>query len=222
VLSPSAVATHLGRLAPPADSAAAARRTLHAADHLRRAGLQPALPPSFLLAHPGAASGDGRAEPDPAAAHVLGYVAGRNPTYADELVLVVAALEGPAGAAVLEAARLLAADARDAIRPEATVGILLLGPPRAGVPGAEDYLRRPTWALERITRVLVVVDDPAQGEVETARWAAAGLPAEVLVPGEGGEVRIRAVHLAEAAHARAHRLAARAFATAPPPEPTTP
>jgi hypothetical protein len=213
-LSTGAVASHLSRLVgavAPGDSLAAARRTLYAADRLRQSGLQPAFPPSFLLAQGAAPEGV-----NPAAAHVLGYVAGRNPRYAPELVLLTADLDSPAGAALLETARRLAADARDAIRPEATVGVLLLGPPHTGLAGVESFLRRPPWALEGISRVLVVASDTARARVEVERWAGEGLVAEAIALPAPERDLPAATWLARAAYARAHDAAARSFAPAQP------
>jgi hypothetical protein len=183
-LSTSGLARHLNRLAvdtTPADTLAAARRAQHAAVSLAEAGLQPAIHPSFLVTQRGTPHPAG-VLPDPARSHVLGYVPGRNPRYAAELVLVTADIDRLAAAALLEVARLLAAEARTHIVPDATVGFLLFAPPHTDVAGVNDFLSRPTWSLAAIHRVIHVTTRSEEAPALASAWARAGIPMEVVTP----------------------------------------
>lgn len=177
-----AIRAHLRQLAGPVavtDSTRAARRVLYAARQMEIAGLMPARDPSFLVAAGGAPPALLGA-PNPAQAHVLGYVTGRHPSYYDELVLVVADLDRPGAAAALEVARLLAYEARDTQVPERTVLFALWAPPHTGALGLQDYLANPTWGLDHVDRVLLVTTDTST-VVESQRLLdARGIAYEVV------------------------------------------
>ncbi len=184
VISERALRSHLRVLAEPviaADSARAAERARYAAGRMRSAGLMPVLESSFLLRQDGSSTGPLL---DPARVHVLGYVAGRHPSYADELVLVAADLDGTGAAAALEAARVLAEEARTTQVPERTVLVALWGPPRTGAFGLADYLAHPTWALDGVRRVLLVSADTAATNEGRRMLAARGIEAEALALGD--------------------------------------
>ncbi|MEP0546857.1 MAG: hypothetical protein ABJF88_07990 [Rhodothermales bacterium] len=179
-----ALRVHLRQLVEPiavADSARAARRTLYAARRLEVAGLMPARDPSFLVG-----MGTPQRSPvassavDPARSHVLGYVTGRHPSYYDELVLVAADLDRPGAAAALEVARRLADEARDTQVPERTVLFALWAPPRTGALGLRDYLANPTWALDGVTRVLLVTTEPSTAAESRQLLEARGIAVDVV------------------------------------------
>ncbi len=184
-----AIRAHLRQLTEPgiaADSAQAARRTLYAARRMEVAGLMPARDPSFLVTM-------GTAErslalpsgPDPAQAHVLGYVTGRHPSYYDELVLVAADLNRPGAAATLAVARALAEQARDTQVPERTVLFALWAPPRTGALGLRDYLANPTWGLDHVDRVLFVGMDTSAVAESRRLLEARGIASEVVTVDDG-------------------------------------
>ena len=211
---------HLRQLTEPIvpfDSVRVARRTLYAARRMEAAGLMPARDPSFLVRMRGA---DPSESPQtfisPTQAHVLGYVAGRHPSYYDELVLVAADLDSRGAAAALEVARVLAEQARFTQTPERTVLFALWSPPRTGAAGLVDFLANPTWALPNVTRALLVTADTAsaaegQRLLET-RGISSGIVSvddqSVSRPGsEAGFIReartlARTVRLADALYAR--------------------
>lgn len=89
-------------------------------------------------------------------AHVAGYLAGRHPALVSELVVVAADLQGPAGAAVLEVARLYADASRVAIVPERSLLFALWTPPVTTVEGAMAYLDAPTWSRGSIRAIVLV------------------------------------------------------------------
>ena len=219
VISQSALRSHLAALARPVapDSAQVAQRARYAAGRMRAAGLMPVLDGSFFLASDGSSTGPLLA---PARHHVLGYVAGRHPSHADELVLVAADL-GETGAAALEAARVLADEARTAQELERSVLIALWAPPRTGELGLADYLAHPTWALENVHRVLLVSADTSAARESRQVLTVRGIASEVVTVqdassdaptvAERARVLFRAVRLTDALLART-----RAAATALP------
>lgn len=215
VWSESALRDHLRQLTDPAasaDSASAARRATYAVRRMRAAGLMPAREPSFLVRQNRTdVPASSEAFVDPAQAHVLGYVAGRHPSYYDELVLVVADLNAPGAAAVLAAARALAEEARYTQTPERSVLFALWAPPRTGALGLSDFLANPTWALPNVTRALLVTTDTAAVAESSQLLRDRGIPAEVVtvedrsVAGSAGRPEVeqarvlaRTVRLAEA------------------------
>jgi hypothetical protein len=179
--SASRLNAHLAALGnvSPSDTLQAAWQVEYAAGQLRSAGLQPALSGSFLLYYDGATDGE-QDGPGTAYAHVMGYVAGRHPTYADRLVLVTAPLHGASAAGAIEGVHLVSDAATRHIVPEATLGLLLWGPLQTAVAGVQDYLRQPTWATEAIVRVVIVAADTQGVAAQQALWAAQGIPSEVL------------------------------------------
>ncbi|MEM1041155.1 MAG: hypothetical protein AAGI91_00855 [Bacteroidota bacterium] len=214
-ISTSALRTHLRALAEPLvplDSAEVADRARYAAGRMRAIGMMPVLDGSFLLR----ASGATGPVPDPSQAHVLGYIAGRHPSYADELVLVAASLESAEGSAVLEAARVLTEEARFTQTPERSVLVALWSPSRPEAAGLEDYLARPTWTLGRTHRVLVVAADTAAARASRDLLSDRGVASErvTVPPGSLGAVLVRdaealrAVRLTEAVLARARAATA--------------
>lgn len=167
--STNAIAAHLARFQPAADTTAAVRRARYAQDVLQRAGVQPVRVGSFLLPHPGSGGA--------AQSHVVGFLAGRDPNQASELVLVVADLDRPESAAVAEVLRRLGIEAQSAVIPAQTVGVALLAEPRTGRAGMADLVRRPLWAHEGIDRVVLPMVDTTGLAARVAWWQAAGIPA---------------------------------------------
>ena len=226
-LSESALYGHLDRLVgSEPDSAQAARRAGYAAGQMRAAGLMPVFASSFFLA--GVAGAD-----DPGRAHVLGYVPGRHPSYADTLVVVAADRDSPGAAAALETARRLALEALDVQVPARTVLFALWAPPRSGARGVADYLARPTWGIDQIARVLLVSSDSAAVAESRAVLDAHGVAAEqVSIPPTSAQadrpgakrerLRSETLRLAEILHRRTRVVSAGASpdATLRPPEPT--
>lgn len=196
-ISQSALRSHLRTLTEPplaADSAQAANRARYAAGRMRASGLMPVKEGSFLIR----ASGSVGPLLDPSQAHVLGYVAGRHPSHASELVLVAASRDGAEGMAALEMGRILADEARFTQVPERSVLIALWASPPPGARGLQDYLANPTWALEHIHRVLLVSADTAATRVSRRLLDARGIASEV--------VTVRSDSLAETLPARAATL----------------
>lgn len=152
---------------------------------------------SFLLSHP---DGSGAS-----AAHVAGFLAGRDPNHASELVLVVADLDRSEAAAVAEVIRRLGVESRSAIVPRQTVGVALLGEPRTGPVGMADVFRRPLWAREGIDRVVLPMVDTTGSAARLALWEAAGIPAVALSVTPSTEQRADAQRLG-AAYLLAERL----------------
>lgn len=129
---------------------------------------------------------------------VMGYVAGRHPTRARELVLVCADLEalipapdiqvvdfdafGRSTAALLETARTMARYARFANVPERSLLFAIWLDAADGPDELAGYLRAPLWALER-TRAVVYVGLPSArvAEVE-ALLQPYGIPLHVVPP----------------------------------------
>ncbi len=186
--SEGALREHLRQLAEPTarvDSVQAVRRTLYAARQMEAAGLMPARDPSFLVAMGASGLLAARATAvNPARAHVLGYVTGRNPSHYDELVLVAADLDSAGAAAALEVARVLAQQALDTQVPERTVLFALWAPPRTGALGLRDYLANPTWALQNIRRVLLVTADTAAAAESGRLLEKRGIAFEVVTPAD--------------------------------------
>jgi hypothetical protein len=160
------LAAHLARLDLSPEGPDAERRLAYAAEQLAAARLQPALHGSFVVP-----SGS-------EAAYVLGYLAGRDPNISAELVLLVGT-DGPGAAAVLEAARLLAQDARTTLTPERTVGVAVWGPR-----GAAAFLAHPPWALDRVARVLLVAEDSLRAAPGREAWDRHGVPVFWVTPPE--------------------------------------
>ena len=195
--SEGALRDHLRQLVEPVptDSAAVARRPQYAARRMQAAGLMPAREPSFLLRMRG-----GPLEPAPLAgppqAHVLGYVAGRHPSFHDELVLVAADLDSPGAAAALEVARALVEEARYTQTPERSVLFALWAPPRTGAQGLRDFLANPTWALPNVTRVLLVTTDTTAAAESRRALEARGISTDMVtvddqsVAGEGARPEV--------------------------------
>ncbi len=160
-LSERALYAAADRLTTPAsDSVQAVRRSRYAAQRMREAGLMPAFDQSFFDFF----ESGGVKPSDPARAHVLGYIPGRNPSHAGRLVMIAADLDTPAAAAALETARRLALEALDTQVPERTVLVALWAPPHTGSVGLADYLAHPTWALEGIDHVLLVTADSSTAQ----------------------------------------------------------
>lgn len=207
-LSTRSLFADANRLAAPAtDSVAAARRAQYAAQRMREDGLMPPFPSSFLL------TGE-----DERRAHVLGYVPGRDPSHASQLVLVAADLETILAAAVLETARRLAREALDTQVPERTVLAALWGTPRAGSAGLRDFFDHPTWALEGIERVLFVTSDAEAAREAQALGNAYGIGVEwVKGPsglGSGEAYEANLVAFAEALYAQTREQSLVADSTA--------
>lgn len=210
-VSERALHDHLDRLTGSVagtDSAQVGRRVIYAADQMRAAGLMPVFASSFFLT--GAAT-------DPAGAHVLGYVPGRNPNYADTLVVVAADVDRPGAAAALETARRLALEALDTQVPAHTVLIALWVPPRTGAQGLADYLAHPTWGLDQIERILLVTPDSAAADESRALLEPHGVALEVMdvsaitsqpdrPRSERAQLRAETLQLAEALYARTRML----------------
>lgn len=176
-LSQGVLDDHLSRLSvAAADSAEAARQVRYAASRMRAGGLMPVFASSFLLSVGRSAHGG----PDPARAHVLGYVPGRHPSRSDTLVLVAAPIHDAGAAAVLESARRLALEALDAQVPARTVLFALWAPGPAGDRGLADYLARPTWGLDRVVHAVLVTADTAAAARDEALLAEQGIASEVL------------------------------------------
>ena len=174
--SDGALRSHLRALAEPpvaADSAQAASRARYAAGRMRDSGLMPVLESRFLTP-----AGRRGLVLDPSQAHVLGYIAGRHPSYADDLVLVAAQRDGVGGAAALEAARILAVEARYTQVPGRSV-LVALWAANPGL-GLRDYLANPTWATERIHRALLVSSDTADARTSQHLLDGHGLASEVV------------------------------------------
>ena len=202
-LSERALFDALDRLNEPVvDSAAVAERSAFAARRMQTAGLMPAFASSFRVEAGGGL--DSRGE------HVLGYVPGRHPSHADTLVIVAAALEGAAAAAVLETARRLALEALDDVVPERTLLVALWNPSRPPAQGVADFLARPTWGLDRVVRAVVLGDGAAES---AGLFEARGIPAEVVPLPETGADREAARALAEQVYGRVRALG---FGSAPP------
>lgn len=125
--------------------------------------------------------GSGGSTTDPARAHVMGYVPGRNPSYAEQLVVLAADLDRAGAAVVLETARRLALEALDTQVPERTVLVTLWGPPRTGSIGVADLLAHPTWATDGIAHVTLVVSDPSEVAGGEAALAAQGIAVDVVL-----------------------------------------
>ncbi len=126
---------------------------------MQRAGLTPAFGSRFRLA-----SGP-----------IAGFIPGRHPTRSDELVVVGAEIGTPGGAALLEAARLVAVRATYAARPERTV-LVALWPRGATVPGLAATLRAPLWSSDAVAGAWVVTGDEARvADVLTAFGVSGGV-----------------------------------------------
>ncbi len=136
----------------------------------------PVLDGAFLLR----ASGSRGSVLDPSQAHALGYIAGRHPSYADQLVLVAAQRDGAEGAAALEAVRILMEGARFTQVPERSVLVALWASSSSEASGLRDYLARPTWALEKVQRVLLVSADTAAIRGSRQMLDARGIASEVV------------------------------------------
>ena len=92
---------------------------------------------------------------------VAGFVPGRVPGRASELVVVAASLDDPAAAAeALEAARVLVDLSLVRTVPERTVEVALWSGLDVGG-GVEAVLRSPVWPRDAVAAVLVVGDRPA-------------------------------------------------------------
>lgn len=158
------------------------RRLAEALDALRpgapaRDGLTP---DSFLVARlreggltpvfgGGAAGGTFRLGP---AGAVAALIPGRHPALRDQLVVAAADADNAGAAALLEAARLLAARSTFVPVPERTVLVAFLVPPRKGAEGLADVLAAPVWADSAVARVLRV----AQGDATPDAGIVAGRP----------------------------------------------
>ena len=174
---------HLRQLTEPIvpfDSSRVARRTRYAARRMEAAGLMPARDPSFLVRMRGTPLPVPAASVDPTQAHVLGYVAGRHPSYHDELVLVAADLNSVSAAAVLEVAQAVAEQARFTQTPERTVLFALWSPPRTGARGLADFLSNPTWALPNVEHVLLVTADSLAASESQRLLEAQDIPSDVV------------------------------------------
>src|SRR5690606_13807178 len=103
------------------------------------------------------------------------FIPGRHPTRSDELVVVGAEIGTPGGAALLEAARLVAVRATYAARPERTV-LVALWPRGATVPGLAAPRRAPLRSSGAVAGAWVVTGDEARvADVLTAFGVSGGV-----------------------------------------------
>ena len=120
---------------------------------------------------------------------VGGFVPGRVPSRAGELVVVAAGLDGPAAADVVDAARVLVDLSLVGTVPERTVGLVLwTGPSGAGLRTA---VRAPLWPRDAVAAAVVV----GEGLPATV----GGVPVTAVPPGPGLAARVVEAALARAA-----------------------
>ena len=113
--------------------------------------------------------------------HVWGTLAGRDPGRYSELVLVAVDLDTAAPlAATLETARRLARQAAFDQVPERSVMVALLGSPRTGVLGLQDFAARPPWALDAVQQVFYVSADSSRAQAVRDGAPPLGAPVDVL------------------------------------------
>lgn len=145
-------------------------RVQYAAARMREYMLQPILKDTYELAHLPLAGSRSSAE-GPTARAVAGYVAGKHPEHAQELVIVCAELEaagernssGGGAAALLEVARNYSLMARYGLVPERSVLFVLLATPRSGSDDGRVFLPAPLWALEA-AQALIYVGLPSKDQ----------------------------------------------------------
>ena len=92
---------------------------------------------------------------------VGGFVPGRTPGRASELVVVAASLDGPAAADVLDAARVLVELSLVRTVPERTVQVVFWSAPLDDRTGPEAALRSPLWPRAAVAAVVAVGDGAA-------------------------------------------------------------
>lgn len=132
------------------------------------------------------------------AINILGYVAGKHPVHARELVLVCADLDamgnfagvrtldfahfGLGTAALLEVARNAGAVSRVWSVPDRSLLFAVWSGGRIGHAGLRAFLETPTWALDQVRAVIYVGLDPAEQPAVEALLAGYGLPLYALPP----------------------------------------
>lgn len=132
------------------------------------------------------------------ALNVLGYVPGKNPAYADELVIVCADLDavgampgvrtldalhlGVGTAALLEVARQYAYFSQFSTVPERTILFAVFSGARQGHAGLQSYLRRPPWPLAKTHALLYAGLAAEEAPAVEALVAAYDLPFHALAP----------------------------------------
>ncbi len=130
------------------------------------------------------------------AINVMGYVAGKHPQHARDLVLVCADLDavsdfagvqtinfekfGVGTAALLEVARNLTYVSRRWSLPERSVMVAIWSGSQLGHTGLRYFLEEPTWSLGRITSVIYVGLDPNEEPVVRKLLADKGLSLDVI------------------------------------------
>lgn len=201
-----------GAAASPSGHEQAAR---YAAARMREYRLQPAGEDTYELAYLSSAS---RRSPAGGASEkiVAGYVAGKHPEHAQELVIVCADLGAPekgqaetgldslgvGAAALLEVARNYSLIARYGLVPERSVLFVLWPGSRPDRSDARGFLSVPPWALKAARALIYVGLPPADhGTVrETARahgfrfYAVEPSQTEVSTPGETASDSARSEH----------------------------
>ncbi len=139
-----------------------------------------------------------RALPLAGAVNVVGYVPGRHPAQARELVIVCVDLDavgtfagvptlepaylGDGAAALLEAARQYAFFAQYTSVPERSLLFAVFSGARQGNAGLRAYLRRPLWPLRQTRAVVYVGLDPSDEPAVRDLLAAHGLPLYAVAP----------------------------------------
>jgi hypothetical protein len=145
----------------------------------------------------------GSVEVSAAAVNVLGYVPGRDPHLASELVLVAAAMDGRGtvagssmpdtseyavgAAAILEAARVLAGLAGSGQGPDRTVLFALFAGSRQDDSGARAWLANPTWPADA-TREVVLVGASDPGPFSGRSYPVRAIGSDAVAPGPGSLV----------------------------------
>ncbi|MEM8558872.1 MAG: hypothetical protein AAGG50_13720 [Bacteroidota bacterium] len=137
-----------------------ADRVSYAAQRLERYRLVPGAGGRFVRPLP--------SDSDSTVGHVLSYVPGRDATQRADLVVLAGNLEGAAGAAVLTVAHRLAQQGRYQQVPGPTVLVALWAAPRTGAQGFEDLAALPSWAADRVTRIVYAAPDTM--EAQAIRW----------------------------------------------------
>lgn len=131
-------------------------------------------------------------QPRAGAINVMGYVAGKHPAHADELVIVCSDLDaagqvagtsivdlehfGVETAALLELARNFSYVSRRWTMPDRTLLFAVWSGARTGMAGLRAFLKQPTWDLERATAVVYVGLSPEEEPAVRALLAEHGLP----------------------------------------------
>lgn len=142
----------------------------------------------------------GSFNPAAGAINIMGYIGGRDPYLASELVIVAASVDGSgsigpgtgpdaseygvAAAAVLESARVLAGLARAGEAPDRTVLFALLSGSRQDQAGARAWLKNPTWPSDA-TRVAILVGESDPGVFGSQEYPVLVLGSDSVATGPG-------------------------------------